>query len=136
MGSRQVLGMFYARPGEPKDSVVMEEPGLRVIWKVGPAGFVVRSRVTPGFRLECLEGWNRYEMSGGDRLGVESRPPVPGGTGAAEGRAGERVVSSQGHPSCDRSPWTSFRIFINEPLLCIRKSQHKIIQDISWSRVW
>ena len=28
----------------------------------------------------------------------------------------------------------SFRIFINEPLLCFRRSQHKVIQNVSWNR--
>lgn len=44
-----------------------------------------------------------------------------------------KFISSQGHPACDRSRWTSFRIFINEPLLCFRRSQHKVIQNISWN---
>lgn len=35
--------------------------------------------------------------------------------------------SPPGHfqPSCDKSHWMSFRIFIDGLLLCLRKSQHK-----------
>lgn len=70
-------------------------------------------------------------MIGGGSLAGRGQTTYPWGDG---GNRGEKFISSQGHPACDRSRWTSFRIFINEPFLCFRRSQHKVIQNISWNR--
>lgn len=70
-------------------------------------------------------------MMGGGSLAGRGQTAYPCGDG---GSRGEKLISSQGHPACDRSRWMSFRIFINEPLLCFRRSQHKVIQNVSWNR--
>lgn len=55
------------------------------------------------------------------------------GTEKHEGKINFQPRSLPGsfQPSCDWSHWMSFRIFINELLLCLKKSQHKIIKNIS-----
>lgn len=67
-------------------------------------------------------------MVGGDRLGDESGPPVPGETEVAEGRT-EALAGKGSSPARvahhGAGPTGRLRICINEPLLCSRKSQHK-----------
>ena len=70
-------------------------------------------------------------MMGGGGLAGRGQTAYPCGDG---GNRGEKFISSRGHPACDRSRSTSLRIFIIEPLLCFRRSQHKVIQNISWNR--
>lgn len=70
-------------------------------------------------------------MMGGGSLAGRGQTASPCRDG---GNRGEKFISSQGHRACDRSRWMSFRIFINEPLLCFRRSQHKVIQNVSRNR--